>query len=126
MARIFLGTTYLDSGNPQAALMTLDTTEFAGSPWLGEAYARSGRRAEALKIANALAAAGGASSPLALARVYLGLGDKERAIEWLTKAFDRREAPVIFARVFPAFDPLRDDPCFRALIARLKMPPSPQ
>jgi hypothetical protein len=50
------------------------------------------------------------------------VGDKERGFEWLTKAFDQRAGYIPGARVQPAFDGICDDPRFKALVARLKLP----
>jgi hypothetical protein len=53
---------------------------------------------------------------------YFALGDKDRGFEWLTKAFDQRSGYVPWANVLPAFDGVRSDPRFKALVARLKLP----
>jgi hypothetical protein len=50
------------------------------------------------------------------------MNDKERGFEWLAKAFDQRYGFVPYANVQPAFDGVRDDPRFKALVARLKLP----
>ena len=38
------------------------------------------------------------------------------------KAFDQRDGFVAYANVLPVFDGVRDDPRFKALVARLKLP----
>ena len=58
---------------------------------------------------------------LSLALAYFALGDKGRCFEWLNKAVDDRQN-VLFWKIDPKLDPLRSDPRFQALIARLKMP----
>ena len=60
------------------------------------------------------------SRNLALAHAWLG--DKDRAFEWLTKAFDARATYVEWAKVSPLFDVFRGDPRFDALLARLHLP----
>ena len=57
-----------------------------------------------------------------MAIAYFALGDKDRGFEWLTKAFDQRSGFVYAAKVEPRFDGVRDDPRFKALVARLKLP----
>jgi hypothetical protein len=57
-----------------------------------------------------------------MARAYFALGDKNRGFEWLTKAFDQRSGFISVANVNPAFDGIRDDPRFKALVARLTLP----
>ena len=57
-----------------------------------------------------------------MAIAYFALRDKDRGFEWLTKAFDQRAGYLPAAKVQPAFDGIRDDPRFKALVARLKLP----
>ena len=121
-ARIMLGVTYEALGRPQEALAVFDRPEFRDSPYIADAYARLGRRDEALRVLNGLAKRGGGPDLLTMAIAYVALGDKERAFEWLTKAFDQRSGFVPFANIMPAFDPIRSDPRFKALVARLNLP----
>jgi hypothetical protein len=57
-----------------------------------------------------------------MAIAYFALGDKDRGFEWLTKAFDQRYGFISAANINPGFDGVRDDPRFKALVARLKLP----
>jgi hypothetical protein len=52
--------------------------------------------------------------------IYVGLGDRDRAMTWLTKAYQARFNPSILAR--PVFDPLRADPRFQDLVHRIGIP----
>jgi TolB-like protein/Tfp pilus assembly protein PilF/predicted Ser/Thr protein kinase len=53
---------------------------------------------------------------------YLGAGDKDRAIEWLYKAYADRDSGVTYlGRSYWA--PLRSDPRFQTLIRRIGLPP---
>jgi TolB-like protein len=90
---------------------------------LAHAYALSGRRADALKIAKDMEARLDLN-PAANARIaliYVGLGDLDQAMNWLNKAYDARFNPAILMR--PTFDPLRSDARFRELRRRLGLPP---
>jgi hypothetical protein len=51
-------------------------------------------------------------SPVYIARIYSGLGDRERALAWLQKAYDEHSDHVLAISVDPAYDPLRSDPRF--------------
>jgi hypothetical protein len=85
-------------------------------------YARLGRRDEALTVLNGLVKRGRPLDLQAMAIAYFTLGDKERGFEWLVKAFDQRSGFISFANVNPGFDGVRDDPRFKALVARLNLP----
>jgi len=87
---------------------------------LSRIYARLGRRQEA-QAALAKAVRAEPPNELSLALAYFAMGDKERCFEWLNKGVDDRQN-VIFWKVDPKLDPVRSDPRFQALIARLKMP----
>ena len=56
-----------------------------------------------------------------MALTHLGLGEKEQALEWLEKAFERKE-PIAELRHIPLFDELRSEPRFQELIHRLNLP----
>ncbi len=81
-------------------------------------YARAGRRDESLKQLRELKARAAREyvSPVSLARVYIGLGDKEQALVWLRKAYGERSAYLVNIGVHPAYDPLRSDPRFDELL----------
>lgn len=57
---------------------------------------------------------------LVLAEIYIGLGDKERAFEWLHKAIDQKDW-VLFLKSDPLFDSLRPDPRFAVLLKRMNL-----
>jgi hypothetical protein len=54
--------------------------------------------------------------------IYVGLGDHDEAINRLNKAYKARFKASIVLR--PAFDPLRSDPQFQALLRRMGLPTS--
>jgi tetratricopeptide (TPR) repeat protein len=87
---------------------------------LAHAYALSGRRADALKIAKEMEARPGLNpaANASIALIYVGLGDLGQAMSWLNKAYDARFNPSIR----PEFDPLRSDARFRDLRHRIGLP----
>jgi len=60
-------------------------------------------------------------SPLDLAIVYTGLGEKELALEWFEKAFEERTGALIYLKVEPLYDSLRNEPRFNDLLRRLNL-----
>ncbi len=57
---------------------------------------------------------------LAIAQVYIGLGEKDRAFEWLDKAIDQRDLDVTLQWDSP-YDTLRSDVRFSRLLRRMKL-----
>jgi len=92
---------------------------------LANAYAKSGNKAEALKIRDQLESISKKRyvSGYSFALAYLGLGNKEEAFRWLEKAYDDRAGDALrFVKVEPLLDPLRGDPRFEALVAKIFPP----
>jgi tetratricopeptide (TPR) repeat protein len=54
------------------------------------------------------------------AQVYAHLGEKEKALDCLEKAFDTRTYTALWLKVNPAWDPLRDEPRFKAMLRRAR------
>lgn len=59
-------------------------------------------------------------NPLALARAYAAVGDIDRGMEWLERAFDERTIWLEWVRVDPELASLRADPRYAALDRQLK------
>jgi hypothetical protein len=53
------------------------------------------------------------------ARIYAGLGEKDKAFEWLEKAYDECAFALTFAKVHSRFDPLLSDLRFKDLLRRI-------
>ncbi|HKQ57266.1 MAG TPA: protein kinase [Candidatus Eisenbacteria bacterium] len=60
------------------------------------------------------------ADPVMLAFHYSHLGDRSRAIDQLERAYAEHSSDVPFIPVTPSFDPLRGDPRFDALVARIR------
>jgi tetratricopeptide (TPR) repeat protein len=61
--------------------------------------------------------------PFDLAVIYAGLADKERAFDWLEKAFEDRSWGLTRLKVDPRFDRLRADTRFGGLLRRMGLEP---
>lgn len=89
---------------------------------LGFVYAEAGQAAAAQAILGRLKALSTKRyvSPLYLAIVLTGLGEKDRAIDYLNNAFANRHPGLVLIRVEPIFDKLRNEPRFKELVARFE------
>ena len=87
---------------------------------LARAYARAGRRADALRILDELRRRrrDGYVSPAPLVHAYVGLDDHDQAFIWLERAFQEHANIIRYLRTHPAFDPLRNDQRFTSLVRR--------
>jgi len=83
---------------------------------LGYAYARSGRREEAEKLALEL------SSPNEKALIFAGLGDKERTLEALDRTAVMGPVPLALQLTSPAYSLIRGDPRLKALRKKVGLP----
>ena len=61
-------------------------------------------------------------SPTVIAFIYAGLGENDQAFAWLDKAYDTRDALLVFLKAEPLFDGLRSDPRFAGLLQRVGLP----
>ena len=91
---------------------------------LGYAYGVAGRRADALAILEELRGMSVRKHvpPPHFAVVYIGMGDKNRAFDWLNKGFRERSYEMALIKTDPRFDSLRDDARFRELIKAMSFP----
>jgi len=56
-----------------------------------------------------------------VALVYIGLGDRNQAMDWLEKAYQDRSTYMVYSKVDPLLDPVRSDPRFVALMFRMAL-----
>jgi hypothetical protein len=91
---------------------------------LGCAYARANRRTEALEILDELDRRERRSlvSTFDMAALHTALGEKEQALAWLERGYERRDAWLAEIRAWPWFDSLRDEPRFQELLRRMSFP----
>ena len=130
------GAIYLTEGKYEAAIDELKKgVEHGGHQTvladLGSAYGLAGRKEEAEGVLNELLEMREKDyvSAICLARVYARLGDDDKAIEWMEKAFDERNGEMLFFKgemeESAENDPLRSlvrDPRVNAIFERMNLP----
>ncbi len=62
-------------------------------------------------------------SPVSQALVHVGLGEIDAAFQLLERGFRDREPQLLYLQLSPTWEPLRGDPRFDALVARIGLPP---
>jgi len=112
--------------------LALDKAKYSGDQELLDALARgfaaAGYSGSQRALADVMAARFGKPGPVVQTNPkvigwhYLLGGDEDRALAWLEKAVAERDpnAPYI---TFPAYDRLRPNPRFQALLRRMGLPP---
>jgi TolB-like protein/Flp pilus assembly protein TadD len=122
-ARQVLGRTYLQKGMQDEAVLALERALALSAGQavrgdLGYAYAVSGRRQDAVDQLEKLEelSRDGRDSAFSIALVHHGLGDTDKALDWLRKAYEERDFRMIRLLVDPTWDDLRDDPRFQQML----------
>jgi hypothetical protein len=62
--------------------------------------------------------------PFYVALIHVGLGERDRAFEWLERAYEDRYPWLGWLNAEPRFDPLRNDARFTDLARRVGIPAS--
>jgi eukaryotic-like serine/threonine-protein kinase len=125
----FLGWGYLQKGAPKKALKEFEKAEgFPGGSSRSSAgricaLALAGKRGEAEKELTELIKRSGQTyvSSYYIAVVFRFFGEKERALEYLEKAYTDKETEMSSIKVEPQLDSLRDDPRFDALLEKMNL-----
>ena len=126
LTHVVLGWVYREKGMHKEAVAELLQLPDGSQKWghLGNAYARAGQRAEAQRLLQkSIEQSKHEVGANEVALVYAGLGEKDRAFEWLEKAYKVHEGDMSFLKVDPPLDPLRSDPRFQDLVRRMNFPP---
>lgn len=128
IANFLLGATYAARAMYPVAVAPFQATlplgnEYLG--WLGYARARAGNADDANRLLDEikdLRRRGRGADAADVARVHIGLGQKDRAFEWLSKALDERAVFVAYLKVDLSYEILRSDARYAALLQRLGLP----
>ncbi len=117
----------IQAGNISAAIPEMRKAEAMESPafvaaWLAYAYGASGDRTHAMAEMGELKKRSlrGSVTPFNLALVYLGLGDRARAVDYLERAYASDSQWLGWLKSDRIFDPLRSEPRFVALMRKLR------
>jgi TolB-like protein/Flp pilus assembly protein TadD len=109
----------------EAITALLRSEQLSNSPMvlatLGSAYASSGRINEARKILGELLEIQKQKfvCPYETAILFLELGQRDEAIQWMGKGYDERSICMQWMKADPRVDGLRDDPRFQTLLKKI-------
>jgi adenylate cyclase len=122
ISHVLLGLSFLKKGDTADAISELQKSK-APDPgawyqgFLGYAYAISGDRAKAEQSLRELedVAKRQYVSPTAFATIYLGLGEKQKALDSLEKAYEQQDSACWYLKIDQIYDSVRNEPRFQAL-----------
>jgi len=130
LARMLLGSAYEAKGDLPRAIAEYEKAREVEStiPWplaeLGHSYALAGRKGDAENVLKELERWSKRSYVPAynFAEVYVGLGDKERALAKLEKAYADRSMLLTFVGADQEFDSLHSAPRYADLLRQIGLP----
>jgi TolB-like protein/Tfp pilus assembly protein PilF len=124
-----LGWAYGAKGSyPEAITETRKAFELNQDPqslgYLGLWLARSGQREEATKLLGQLKQESTKRyvPGYSVAIIYIGLNEKEEALNWIEKDVNDHSFITVSYGVSPEFDDLRSEPRFKAMLKRMNLP----
>ena len=106
----------MDKDDPDVILDVVD---------LAYGYAAAGRKNEARKMLATLErqeANGRNLGSQGLYPIYFALGENDRALAWMEKAYREKSESLLYLRCWPEFDHMRADPRFADLVRRVGIP----
>jgi adenylate cyclase len=126
LARHLLGCCLLWKGDTAGAIAEFQRSKIVVTgAWyqglLGYAYAISGDRPKAEQILGELEEQAKRQyvNSSAFAAIYLGLGEKEKALDWLDKCYEDQESACWLLKVDPIYDSVRNEPRFQAILRKV-------
>jgi len=122
-----LGACFAQKGNHALAVQHCEAATALGKgPFVGHAraastYVLAGNRAAAERLLQELVAAEEKEYVryMFLAQASVALGNDERTLDWLEKAYEQSDPLLVFLKADPSFDPLLGLPRFRRLLRRI-------
>ena len=129
LAHLVLGQTYEQKGDDGQAIAELQKAVASSSNMplmvagLGHAYAVAKGTSEARTVLSQLLEQSKKQyvSPFYIALIYAGLGENDKAMDWMEKAYADRSNGLVFLKVDPELDSLRSNPRFRELLVKMRL-----
>ena len=126
----YLGLALLESGKAREAIEPLQTARkqldiVVIVTWLARAHLAAGDRAGAERLVRELDQRGHREylPPYYMAALHASLGERDRAFTELDRALRERSGAMVWVRVDPALDPLRNDARWARVVQRASIAP---
>jgi serine/threonine protein kinase/Tfp pilus assembly protein PilF len=91
---------------------------------LAHSYGKAGRTKEALQVLDDLTSLAKCKyvAPHFFAGIHIGLGENDRALDYLEKSYEDHSHWLIYLHIDPVMDDLRNEPRFQDLLKRVGLP----
>jgi adenylate cyclase len=126
ISHVLIGLSFLKKGDTAGAIVELQKSKTPDpGAWyqgfLGYAYAISGDRTKAEQSLRELEELAKRQyvSPTAFATIYLGLGQKEKCLDWLEKSYEQQDSACWYLKIDQIYDSIRNEPRFQALLKKI-------
>ena len=122
-----LGAVYAEQGKMEAAEAEIKKAiELSGGnpglkATLAYAYAICGKSDDAIRIIDGFENSSEYVSPDSIAQAWSGLGERDKAFDWLERAYSARSNKIVDLKIEPAFYKLHSDPRFSDLLKRMNL-----
>ena len=122
-AHLFQGMAFMRQARYEEALDEMTTADGLFESWvwkafLADLYMRMDRAEDAFGIVRSFERRRPVASRVTRAAIYAAVGERERPLALLRRACEERDPDIGFVQSMPAFDRLRSDPEFQALLRR--------
>jgi adenylate cyclase len=129
VARWYLGMAYEQVGRVQEAIQEYEQamresgSTVANLSSIGYAFARAGDTGRAREILRRLQTMATKEhvDPAAFAYIHVALGEHDRALDFLERAYEERSDWLVELKVTPSLDPIRAHPRFVALLRKMSL-----
>ncbi len=123
---IYLGEVYLLQGKPEMALaeMKQETEQNLNELGMALAYHALGRTKEADQALTNYVLNYQNDWAYIIAEIYAFRGEKDKAFQWLEKAYEKKDTWLIWLKGDPLLKNLESDPRYAAFLKKMKLPTS--
>jgi TolB-like protein/Tfp pilus assembly protein PilF len=131
LAHLFAASAYIEKGTFDEAIVEarkaheLSGVNTQSIAFEGYALAKSGKQAQARALLAALLQSSTKHyvSPYSIAMIYNGLDERDKTLAWLERGYTQRDHKMVFLKVEPKWNNLRDDLHFQDLLRRVGLMP---
>lgn len=118
------GQILLARGFPKQALAEIEQEPSEGWKLLGEAlvYHSLGQAQDSEAALQKLIATHQQDWAFQIAEIYAFRGEPDKAFEWLARSYRQRDGGLMFVKIDPLLEGLRQDPCYAELLRKMHLP----